>query len=241
MKQLLLRKRIILFGLAFIFLLTGLVWYLNTAYIINAQPTTAEKVSSAYAKVNTDEKIVYITIDTALGADYTPDILFILDKKGVKASFALLGVWVEQNKGMTMQIIEKNHGVMSHTMAHPHYDSIDETSLLEDANAAKSLIEEVTQSPCTLIRPPYQTCSLSTSKTLIEAGFTPVLFSVDAQDYTGVDPAAIATRVVAQIKPGDIVVFQNNNAMSASAIGMVIDQLKELNYAFGVLDSELFS
>lgn len=241
MKKLLLRKRIILFGLVFVLLLAGLYWYINMAYQMEGQTAMAEKAKPAHTKVITEEKMVYITVDTALGADYTADILSVLDKKGIKASFALLGVWVEQNEALTKQIITQNHGIMSHTMTHPHYDSMDAAALVEDATKAEALIQTLTGKPCLLIRPPYQTCSLSTSNVLIDAGFIPILFSVDAQDYTGIDPATIASKVVAQIKPGDIVVFQNNNAMSAPAIGMVVDQLKELNYTFGVLNSETFS
>lgn len=59
----------------------------------------------------------------------------------------------------------------------------------------------------------------------------PVGYSVEI-DEAGQDAEQIANRIVEQVKPGDILVFQNNSPNTAPAIEEIISRLKSLGYRF---------
>ena len=58
--------------------------------------------------VNTEEKRVAISFDAAWGADKTEKIMEICDEFGVKATFFLVGFWVEDYPEITKKIFDKN-------------------------------------------------------------------------------------------------------------------------------------
>ena len=66
---------------------------------------------------------------------------------------------------------------------------------------------------------------------LEEAGFIPVGYAVDAQD-TQSSVEEIVQQVLEEVKPGDIILFQNNNPQAAPAMVEIIEKLKSLGYRF---------
>lgn len=59
-----------------------------------------------------------ITFDAGDGRGYTLEILDLLDRYGVKASFGVTGEWAETNPDLLREIIDRGHHVMNHTYSH---------------------------------------------------------------------------------------------------------------------------
>ncbi len=59
-------------------------------------------------KVDTNEKKIALSFDVAWGTDNMDDILKILDKHNVKATFFLVGSWVDDNEEIVKAIDEKD-------------------------------------------------------------------------------------------------------------------------------------
>lgn len=70
-----------------------------------------------------DKKIAYLTFDDGPSAKVTPQILDILDRYGIKATFFLLGCNVEKYPNMVQQEYAKGHFIANHGYSH-NYDSI---------------------------------------------------------------------------------------------------------------------
>lgn len=191
----------------------------------------SSKTQYQIKSVKTEEKCIAITIDTAFGQeDYTQQILEVLGKKGAPATFAVMGIWAREYPEAAQAIADADMELMSHSYAHEHYDSLSKEAVCEDAKKAQQTLNELgVQS--SFIRVPYDSCNEATYQALREIELIPVGYSVEI-DEAGQDAEQIANRIVEQVKPGDILVFQNNSPNTAPAIEEIISRLKSLGYRF---------
>ena len=191
----------------------------------------SNKTQYQIKSVKTEEKCVAITIDTAFGQeDYTQQILEVLKKKGAPATFAVMGIWAKEYPDAAKAIADADMELISHSYAHEHYDSLSKEAIHEDAKKAQQALNELgVQS--NFIRVPYDSCNKATYQALREIKITPIGYSVE-MDEMEQNAEEIANRIVEQVKPGDILIFQNNNPNAAPAIEEIISRLKSLGYRF---------
>ena len=176
------------------------------------------------------DSAVALTFDTSFGEDHTEDILEILKKKGAKATFAVMGMWAQENPEKVDIMIDAGHEVISHSMTHERYDDLGTEKAVDDAVAARELLKLDHGVKTDLIRTPYGSGSDAVFAALVESGFVPVGWSIDSQDWRGDGADNITRRVLDNVKNGSIIVMQNNNEQTVEALGSIIDGLYEMNY-----------
>lgn len=64
-------------------------------------------------------RAIALTFDDGPGARLNAQVLDILDRKGVKATFFLVGTYVASNPGQVREIVRRGHNVASHSWSHP--------------------------------------------------------------------------------------------------------------------------
>ena len=215
---------------AFAIIIVGAVFY--TRAVANAdEETFAESQLGVISCKATDEKIAAITIDTTFGEDKTLEILDVLDKHGAKATFAVMGAWAQENADIVREMLASGHEIISHSMAHERYDDIGSEKALIDAKAAKEYLKTEFGADTNFIRLPYGAAGEDVTQALIAGGFTPVKWSIDSKDWRGQEAEEVAQRVIDEIKPGSIIMFQNNNASTPDAIDLVLEAMGDRAYS----------
>ena len=76
--------------------LFAVLCYLRAAETGMAAYTAAEAPAVVTSLPQTGKKQVYLTFDTAMGEDHVAEILAVLRKYRAKASFGILGDWMEE-------------------------------------------------------------------------------------------------------------------------------------------------
>ena len=92
---------------------------------------TIEELSryNAFYAENTEEKKIYLTFDAGYENGNTPAILDALKKHQVKATFFVVGTYIDSEPELIRQIIKEGHTVGNHTWHHPdmsHISSIED-------------------------------------------------------------------------------------------------------------------
>lgn len=105
--------------------------------------------------VKTEEKKVSLTFDCAWSADDMSQILEVLEKNNVKATFFLVGSWVDKYPDVVKQIAEKGHDVANHSDTHTHVANISYEKNEEEIKNCALKIEKLTGKKSTLYRGPY--------------------------------------------------------------------------------------
>ena len=197
----------------------------------DAKPVSNQSESMPVCSVETDEKMVAITVDTAFGdADYTADILGVLKTESARATFFVMGLWAEEHEDALDAILTGGHEIASHSMNHTRYPDLSSPEILEDADAAADLIFNKTGYDTRLIRMPYGAFDSDSILTLESDGYVPIKWSLDSKDWKGYDAEKIADGVLGEVQSGDIIMFQNNMAETPAALEAVILGLREGGY-----------
>lgn len=100
--------------------------------------------AEAPAEFTEKEKTIYLTFDDG-PSENTVDILNILDKYDIKATFFMCGGESERSKELMKMVADKGHTIGIHSASHEYeqvYESVE--SFLEDMNTTYDLIYEAT-------------------------------------------------------------------------------------------------
>lgn len=197
--------------------------------VANVYFNTRTKKLPIYS-VQTDKKRVAISFDAAWGADKTSEIMTICEQYGVKATFFLVGFWVEDYPEVAKTISERGFEIGLHSSTHPDMCNLSASQMKLELTKNQDIIQAVCDVEATLFRPPYG----SYNNTLIDVcdglDITAVQWSVDSLDWKGLTAGEIAGRVCKQSQPGSIVLFHNNSDNIIAGLKLVLEYYINNNF-----------
>ncbi|MBV5334645.1 MAG: polysaccharide deacetylase family protein [Sulfuricurvum sp.] len=194
---------------------------------------------NVYVNGNTTKKIVALTFDDAPDENNTRNILDILKKHDVKASFFMIGATMnDENSTVVKRSFNEGHLVLNHSFNHPRFTNLDENSTLLQLDRTSTQIETLTGSYPLLFRPPYGSINQNVVDTVNASGSSIILWSLDSLDWTLKDPFAVANNVVSNVRNGDIILM-HRNPTSVASLEMVIETLRAIGYTFATVDEML--
>lgn len=132
-----------------------------------------------------EEKIASISFDAAWGNEDTPQLIEILDKYDVKATFFVVGDWVDKYPESVKQLSDAGHEVMNHSNKHPHMTELSKEKKIEEITECSNKIENVTGIKPILFRAPYGDYDNETIQTIRECGVYPIQWDVDTSATVG--------------------------------------------------------
>lgn len=177
-----------------------------------------------------EEKKVALTFDAAWGADKTLKILEILEKYDVKATFFLVGFWLDKYPEETKAIAESGCEIGNHSNNHLQMSKLSEEKITEELNYVNDKVYELTGKKPTYFRPPFGDYDNKLIETAEELGLQTIQWSVDSLDWKGLSATEITSRVTKNVKNGSIVLFHNNSDNILEALPLVLANLKSSGY-----------
>lgn len=176
--------------------------------------------------VDTSENKIAISFDAAWGADKTREIMSICDSYGVKATFFLVGFWVEEYPDMVKEIYNNGFEIGLHSNTHPDMTKLSKKEIKQELETNISLIEELTGFRPKLFRPPYGYYNNDLIDVCESMGISCIEWSVDSLDWKGLSAGEISGRVTTQSKNGSIVLFHNNSDNILDGLKMVLEYFR---------------
>ena len=212
-----------------VILLSCIVLCLAVLYAIKGDAITVSgstRQIPIYSVENSDAN-VSITFDCAWGADDIPIILKTLKEKDVKATFFLVGSWIEKNEEETRMIAEQGHDVANHSENHFKMSVLGKEKIRSEIIDCGKVIEKITGKKADLFRAPYGDYNDTVLTVARQEGYYTIQWSVDSLDWKpGITEDGILNRIE-NVKSGDILLFHNDTAHTAKILGKVIDILVE--------------
>ena len=214
----------------------------------------ASKVESSYINDyedliikcgNTNEKIVALTFDDGPDEVFTPQILDILKKYNIKATFYVIGEKVQYNKKIIRREYEEGHEIGNHTFTHINAAKKSRAEIESEVTKTQEAIKEVTGEYPTLFRPPYRALSRDLCQTVKSKNMNIILWSnIDVRDWSNPGVNSIVSTIENKVENGNIIILhdyntvRNDKSQTIQALEIVIPKLKEKGYKF-VTISEL--
>ncbi len=191
--------------------------------------------------VDTEEKKVALSFDAAWGNDDTETLINILKEYDAKATFFVVGAWVDKYPESVKQLSDAGHQIMNHSNTHPYMSKIDATQKADELSACNRKIYEITGKTPTLFRPPYGDYDNATIKAVEDMGMYTIQWDVDSLDWKdNATPESICKRVTSKVKNGSIVLFHNDADHTPEALGNILKCLKDEGYEFVFIEDLIY-
>ena len=204
-------------------------------------PVPGRKRPGLFNSVNTSRKIVALTFDDGPHGKLTPQLLDLLKRENVRATFFVLGSLVAANPQIVQRMATEGHEVANHTWDHPRLPSLSAEKLEHQIRDTTEIIEKNTGSKVTLMRPTYGLYNEGVkNKLLNDFGLDMILWSVDPNDWKKPGADAVARRLVNGAHPGAILLAHDIHPGTIAAMPQTIAQLKAKGYTFATV-SELIA
>ena len=177
--------------------------------------------------VQTENKNVALTINCAWNDSDIDKILSTLSENNVKATFFMVGDWVEKFPEAVKKINEAGHEIGSHSNTHAHVNQLSYEKNVEEIKLSSEKIKNITGKEVTLYRPPYGEYNNTVIRAANENGYMPIQWSLDTLDYTGITGNEMWDRIKDKITSGDIILMHNGTEHTAESLDMLIKNIKE--------------
>jgi peptidoglycan/xylan/chitin deacetylase (PgdA/CDA1 family) len=152
-----------------------------------------------------------LTFDDGPNDPHTLKLLEVLARHDVRATFFMIGRYVQQRPRIARAVAEAGHALGNHTFTHPNliFSSEIETRIqLAECNRA---IEDVVGLTPKLFRPPFGGRRPSTLRIARECGLAPVMWNVTGWDWDAHSSDAVEQKVAKQIHGGDIILLHDGS------------------------------
>ena len=207
-------------------------------------------VSTSQATVPEEEKVVYLTFDDGPTTGVTEEILDVLNKENVKATFFVVGKEIIQREKVLQRIYEEGHTIGLHTYSH-NFKKIyaSETAFLTEMQQVEDKINEVIGKNLDLkaIRFPGGSSGRLTQNLLVqlhEAGYKIYDWNVNLED--GVNPQLQPWQLLENAKKCSrktnrkiILAHCNiNNKSTPRALADIIQYYRSEGYVFKAINDQ---
>jgi peptidoglycan-N-acetylglucosamine deacetylase len=169
-------------------------------------------------------KQIALTYDDGPNDPHTLKLLDVLAKHNVRATFFMIGRFVQQRRDIVREVAKAGHVIGNHTMTHPlltfKSTAQTRTQLLQCRSALHDAIGEHSN----LFRPPFGGRRPATLRIAHELGLHTVMWNVTGYDWNAPPAAVIEKKIMRQIHGGDVVLLHDggHRAMGADRAQTVI-------------------
>lgn len=191
--------------------------------------SAAKKKLPVYC-VQRDDKCVSLTFDAAWGNEDTQTLIDILARYDARATFFVVGDWVEKYPESVKALHDAGHEVMTHSNKHEHFSQLSSEQIMESINLSCDKIEAVTGVRPTLFRCPYGEYDDHVIETMENMGFYTIQWDVDSLDWKDLSAGEIYKRVTGNVQSGSIVLFHNAAKHTPEALPDILEYLLQNGY-----------
>jgi peptidoglycan/xylan/chitin deacetylase (PgdA/CDA1 family) len=179
---------------------------------------------------------VALTFDDGPDPAVTPLVLDELARRGARASFFVIGQKLEQAPELARRMLAEGHELGNHSWRHSRWQNFWGTAAqAEEVRRGEQSIAAFTGNRTRpLFRPPIGLKSPPLARAAQQLGLTICAWSLHARDTRGASPEQVASRVLGQVRAGDIILMHDGHDLPgrsrpgcAQATALILAGLRE--------------
>jgi peptidoglycan-N-acetylglucosamine deacetylase len=205
---------------------------------------------STFIGTGRGQREIALTFDDGPNDPYTLQLLELLSQNNVKATFFLIGKYVDQRPDIVREIVAAGHIVANHTYTHPNLIFQSQAQFRDElSRCERALDDAVGENHAPLFRPPFGGRRPAVFRTLKKFGLAPVLWNVTAYDWKAKSAEEIERNVTRQVRGGDVILlhdgshlaFGTNRSFTLQATASLIKRYQGKGYAFRTIPEMMCS
>ena len=245
-----------LFGLALLTLSAGLVVDGYVHHSVGAaatQPATGRRLglhvgpllsssATGWRSLPTPDRTVALTFDDGPDPRWTPQVLDILHRDGVRATFFVVGSRVVDHPDLVRRELAAGDSVGSHTFTHADLTNLPGWRRSLELRMTQVALASATGHHTALFRPPYSSVPAALTaaqerafRSVAHQGYLVVLADRDAEDWRRPGTAAIVANAMPTAGAGAIVLLHDgggDRSQTVQALPRLILALRSRGYRF---------
>ncbi len=180
------------------------------------------------------QKVIALTFDDGPGS-YTPQVLSVLERYEVPATFFEIGEEVAAYPQYSKMVAAAGYPVEDHTWSHPDLTTIPASSVAAQIDMTQTEIAAVTGTTPRCVRPPYDAWNPTVLSTIAARGLTTMSYSIDPRDWSLPGVEKIVNSVVGAAFAGAVVDMHDgggDRSETVAALPQIIVELRAQGYTF---------
>ncbi len=213
-----------------------------TAGIFSYQAIAAgDRLIPIYCVDDGGQKKVALSFDAAWGNEDTNELISILGKYKIKATFFVVGSWVDKYPESVKQLSNAGHEIHNHSNSHPHMPQLSVMQMTEEIDTCNRKIAAITGKKPILFRAPYGDYNNTMLETVTNNGMYTIQWDVDSRDWKEEYTTDMIVRGVCDnVKSGSIVLFHNAAKNTPKALPIIIEKLIAEGYQFELISNMIY-
>ncbi|WP_261300716.1 polysaccharide deacetylase family protein [Paenibacillus andongensis] len=183
-------------------------------------------------------KQVALTFDDGPDNHFTSQILDLLKKNNVKATFFIVGEKAKANPEVVKRIVNEGHVIGNHSWDHSNFTKMSTEEMNQQISKTQDELNAIVGFRPTLFRPPYGALNNAEVMAISSMGLSIIDWSVDTRDWAGTSTQQILKNVKKELKPGGIILQhcaigkKESLSNTVNALEQMIPLLKNEGYTF---------
>ena len=199
--------------------------------VVGRQPVAVRK--AAAETLAFPGRNLALTFDDGPHPAYTPDVLRVLRRHRVPATFFVIGENAAHHPDLVRDIAADGHLIANHSWSHPQLDLLSAARIRRELGATCDLLATLLGEPPRWARAPYGAWHRPSLEICAELGMEPLGWSIDTDDWRRPGTTAIATAVLHNAHPGAVVLAHDgggNRSQTVAALEYYLPRLLDRNY-----------
>jgi len=206
---------------------------------------TGQWYGQTFAAGERESKQIALTYDDGPNDRHTLELLEVLEKHGVHATFFMIGKFVRERRDIARAVAAAGHVIGNHTFTHPLLIFKSEARTRTELMDCRQALTETVGEHSSLFRPPFGGRRPATLRIARELGLDTVMWNVTGYDWTAPPASVIERKVARQLHAGggDVILLHDggHRAMGADrrqtviATDNLIRSYKEQGYEFATV------
>lgn len=177
----------------------------------------------------TQQRRVAITFDDGPD-DKTGQYLDLMDELGIPGTFFLLGAHCDARPELTREYVRRGHQIASHGYDHQRFTALGVRELLDQCRRTEDALGGQLTGRA-WVRPPHGSLGAASLVSLLGAGYTLAMWTLDSCDYGEKDPARLAERCAPdKVHPGEVLLFHEGQDWTLAALPRIVKSLQDDGY-----------
>ena len=194
-----------------------------------------EEIEENIEPIDDGKKYVALTFDDGPGK-YTKELVDLLVKNNVKASFFMVGQNIKNYKSSVKYAYDNEMEICNHSQNHKNLKNLSKEDIEYEINSVDDMLEEITGERARYYRSPGGNQNENVLNTISKPC---ILWNVDTRDWESRDTQKIISKTLKEVDDGDIILMHEIYKTTLDAVEPIIIKLKEKGYNF-VTVTELY-
>jgi len=170
-----------------------------------------------------DGNRIALTFDDGPTPGVTDRILDELQKRKLHATFFMIGERIAAAPELARRVLAEGHEIGNHTCTHPNLTKLPDAQVEAEIEKTQDIMAGVLRQRAKWFRPPYGALRQNQAGMPANRGLRIVLWNVDPADWSQPGEDKITGTVLAETKPGSIVICHDLHAQTANSLGPILD------------------